>query len=595
MENFPLKRCFLLVFAAVPVVFGQTVVQSPAVETFPSVGVPKADFDRLVHGAVVYSNVKVVSVDPVRLGIVHDAGAAGVPLAELSPEIQARYSYDPQLAKEFLLTKQAAEEKARQSAKVPAAPIATPAGEALGVDENGDQLTAEQAATTERQSGPTSKADVSHSYEKLLCRNGRVYENVIVTKSHRNFVLSPQKAGRAKGEVLEFYDAPSKLLLDFEMFNELFGRAVVANNRTSLYEYSGDGAQGGIAYQDVAKNPSAGTSFVSVPEGYLLANMNWISLPMPAVELVLPVSGRLFAVASAGSLVGLSPSAWWNKSAGHQNADLALPVRLERKKPGKNAVLYSPFNTDTPLLGNTTGEMERVWVDRQTGKSGPLALVETGNGLFFGYYREHAALGQSRLTWIDAIREDSGVFSLHKISSHRIEPGESFIKLFDASAKRVLGAEFKEIGQLKLAGQHFLALLQRGVEAAVQDRLLPKGDGVQFPDFGLESSTSPTLDIVTITDAVDAKLKDVLPHAYIFDVESKQRVIEVHKENSGGRTTFRESRPQRRKQNEVVEIPPDLDGGLRLTDGQRVYELKPSLGGTELIVWETKRNQLKRF
>ena len=167
--------------------------------------------------------------------------------------------------------------------------------------------------------------------------------------------------------------------------------------------------------------------------------------------------------------------------------------------------------------------------------------------------------------------------------------------MFDASARKVLGAEFKELGQLKLSGKHFRALLQRGVEAAVQDRVLPKGDGVQFPEGGVESSTSPALDIVTVTDQVDAKLKDVLPHAYVFDIESKQRVIEIRKENVGGRTSFKESAPQRRKQNNVAEIPPDLDGGLRLTDGQRIYELKPALGGTELTVWETERNKLKRF
>lgn len=585
MENFPLKRCFFLVFAAVPVVFGQTVVQSPAVETFPSVGAPKADFDRLVHGAVVYSNVKVVSVDPVRLGIVHDAGAAGVPLAELSPEIQARYSYDPQLAKEFLLTKQAAEEKARQSAKVPAAPTATPAGEALGVDENGDQLTAEQAATTERQSGPTSKADVSHSYEKLLCRNGRVYENVIVTKSHRNFVLSPQKAGRAKGEVLEFYDAPSKLLLDFEEFDELFRRMVVADKRTPLYELSSEGVEGGRAFLELAKNPRPGSSFVSVPEGYLLAHMNWFSLPMPAVELVIPVSGRAFAVANAGNLIApKSISDWWNKNAGYKGANLPVPQHLAKTETSKNGVLYSPFNPDVPILGNTTGEMKQVWVESRKGNFGALALVETGNGLFFGYYREHAALEDSKYAWSDAIREKSGRFHLTKVNSRSIKLGERFLQLFDATARRILGAEFKEVGQLKLGGQHFLTLLQRGLEAAVQDRLLPKGDGVEFPESGVDSTSSPTLDKVVITDEVNVKLKDVLPNAYIFDVESKQRVIEIRKETVGGRITNHESRPVRRKQTEVVEVPPDLDGGLRLTDGECIYELRHFFGGTEMVV-----------
>jgi hypothetical protein len=169
------------------------------------------------------------------------------------------------------------------------------------------------------------------------------------------------------------------------------------------------------------------------------------------------------------------------------------------------------------------------------------------------------------------------------------------IKLFDASSPKVLGADFKEFGQLKLGGEHFRAILERGIEAAVQDRIMPKGDGVSFPDAGVESAFSSALDIVVITDQVEAKLKDALPHAYIFNVESRQRVIELRKDNSQGRTKIRESRPQRRIQSEVVEIPPDLDGGLRFTDGKRVYELVPVLGGTDLIIWEAEQNKLRRF
>ena len=108
-------------------------------------------------------------------------------------------------------------------------------------------------------------------------------------------------------------------------------------------------------------------------------------------------------------------------------------------------------------------------------------------------------------------------------------------------------------------------------------------------------ASTAALDKVIITDQIEARLKDVVPHAYIFDLETKQRVIEVRKVNSGWRQEMQESRPQRRKKNDVVEVSPDLDGCLRLTDGKRVYELKPFLGGTELLIWEAERNSLKRF
>ena len=222
-------------------------------------------------------------------------------------------------------------------------------------------------------------------------------------------------------------------------------------------------------------------------------------------------------------------------------------------------------------------------------------LVETGNGLFYGYYDEHAALAESDLTWIDATRDKSARFTLVKKKSTKLKSGDGLFKLFDASTHRVLGADFKELSQLKISSRHFRAMLERGVEGATQDRIIPTGDGVIFPDLGVETASTAALDKVIITDQIEARLKDVVPHAYIFDLETKQRVIEVRKVNSGWGQEMQESRPQRRKKNDVVEVSPDLDGCLRLTDGKRVYELKPFLGGTELLIWEAERNSLKRF
>jgi hypothetical protein len=567
----------------------ETKIAEPVVQSFDP---ETMDFETLDHRGTIYRNVTVLANTPAELEIMHQSGGATLPLAEMTPEIQARYGYDPRKAEAFLQSLRT--DPAPPAAFASISPQPGPERNAEKPEDANasppDALAAAREVVVEQDPADSGR----RSYDKILCRDGRLLENVVVAKDGRGLRVWPRDNTSGRGERLELHDAPSQILVDFEEFDELFRRAVVANGRTQLYELSRDSLEGGKSFQELAKNPPPGTGFVSVPEGYLLANMNWISLPAPAVELVLPLGRRAFAVADASNLVGLPPSEWWNKHAGHGSAALPVPSRLTKKDPSKNGVLYSPFNPETPLLGNTTGEMKRLWVAHQKDNHGALALVETGNGLFFGYYHEHAALEASELTWSDAIREKSGRFSLTKVSVEKIKPGESFLRLFDASARKVLGADFKEVGQLKLGGQHFQALLQRGVEAAVQDRVLPQGDGVWFPESGIESVSSAALDKVVVTDQVDAKLKDVLPHAYIFDVEAKQRVIEIRKENSGGRTTLQESRPQRRRQNEVVEVPPDLDGGLRLTDGQRVYELKPALGGTELVVWEAERNKLKR-
>jgi hypothetical protein len=550
------------------------------------------DFEILEHRGTVYRNVTVIANTPAELEIMHDTGGATLPLGEVSTEVQARYQYDPAKAAAFLRSRP--QDVASPHAGPSFSPKPNPEISVSRPDDQSVTLGDPDDSAVESAPAPESLKEGERTYERILSRNGKIFENVIVAKSGRGFDVRLRDNPKSRAEKLEMNDAPSRLLLDFEEFDELFRRAVVSNGRTQLNELSRDDLESGATFEDLAKNPSPGAGFVSVPEGYLFANMNWISLPAAAVELVIPFGERTFVVANASNLVGLTPSEWWNKHAGHGSTALPVPSRLTKKEPSTTGVLYSPFNPETPLLGNAAGEMRQLWVSQHKDKYGALALIETGNGLFFGYYHEHAALEASKLTWSDAVRDQSGRFFLNKVSTERIKPGDSFLRLFDASARKVLGAEFKEVGQLKLSGKHYQALLHRGVEAAVQDRLLPRGDGVNFPESGFESTFSPAVDKVVITDQVDAKLKDVLPHVYVFEVESKQRVIEVRKENSGGRTTFQESKPQRRTQSEIVEVSLDLDGGLRLTDGKRVYELKPSLGGTDLVVWEVERNRLKR-
>lgn len=607
-------------------------------------------FRRVTHNDVVYTNVTVIKNDPVELKILHASGVAVLPLREMHPSIQKRYGYDAEKAHALEQARHAARQIAstnsmprphedvrggqkssfitnatsnelRKSpqevesvsdgvnkedvvdgaAKAKAIDMAENPASVQGIKDLDEQQVVREVEISDGSEMTEQKAmgrpgePVSRFYPRIHSRDGRVFENVEVRADHMEFIIR-KKADTGKAEErLSFWDAPSSLLLDFEKFQSLFSRMLVAKDRTQLYELNRDGIDGGKPFDELAKDPPVGRGFVSVPEGYVFANMNWLSLPQPAVEFVRGIGGRSFALGDAGKLVGLSGSEWWNKYAGHKAPRLNVPVALVKKEPSKLGVLYSIFNPEAPILGNTAGEILNLWVDEKANQNGLLALVETGNGLFLGYYQEHAALEESELTWEDAVSDKTNRFQLRKVRSEKVRLGEVLLKLFDASARRILGAEFKEVGQLKLSARHYRAILERGVEAAVQDRLLPKGDGVQFPESGIETTISPSFERVIITDQILAKLKDVLPHAYVFDVESRKRVIEVRKRELGGRVSLQESNPKRQKQTEVIDVSPDLDGGLRLTDGKVIYELKPVLGGTELVVWEAEPNKLKRF
>jgi hypothetical protein len=346
------------------------VVQEPKATPTPQVPIPPfqpgtMDFETLGHQGDVYRNVTVIASTPVELEIMHHSGGATLPLAEMAPEIQTKYGYDPLKADAFVQSVHAEVPPPSALAAVLDQPVQDrpqKEPENVGLEPSNSWAAPWQS--------PSSPDDQERSYGRILCRDGRVLRDVVITKEGREFNCRPRGDSLTHGETLELRDAPSHLLLDFEEFEELLQRLVVVNSRTALYEFNSDGIGGGKEFWEMAKDPITGGEFVSVPEGYVLAHMNWMSLPQSALEFVLPLSGRSFSVANVGNLVGTELSKWWNKYANHRQT-LPTPWHLQRTEPSKNAVLYSPFNPEMPILGNTAGEIQRLW--SHPGQQGTLA------------------------------------------------------------------------------------------------------------------------------------------------------------------------------------------------------------------------------
>ena len=565
---------------------------------------PNVDFEILSAQGVTYRKVRVLQTNAAEVKIGHEDGGAVLKLESLNPELQQHFGYNAEAAKEFLKKRKAEVSSVKNKdldanfKQIDSVDNKTDSEPSFEPSVSAVLPTKQENSVLER--SKAIKSEGGKFYDELLTRDGRVLKKIIVVdnKGRRSFkILSGDGADRLL-EDLQYWDAPSHLLCDFELFDELFNRALVVRSRAQLYELQGADHVEGKSFQDLAQNAFPGASFVSVPEGFLLSGMNWIRLPVSAVECPRPLAGRRFVATDAGKLVGFSPASdWWNKYVGHTYGELRVPDRLKAQEPSKLGVLYSPFDPQVPILGNTTGEMKRLWTESgPEGGEKQLAVVETGNGYFFGYYKVHSALSDAEITWADALKDKNGRFELvAKNPPKRLSVGDRLLTLFDASARSILGADFKELGQLKLGPQHINSILLRGIEASVQDRLLPQGDGVRFPQDAVDTVSSPALDKVVIVDQISAKLKDMLPHAYIFSVEIKERVIEIRKRNNAGRVKFEESAPLRRTRTEIVEIPPDLDGGLRLTDGKVVYELRPGFSGAELVVWDARPNGLKKL
>ena len=69
----------------------------------------------IIVDGITYSNVTWRTVTPATASITHRTGAASIPLWKLPPELQTRFGYDPQKAREYLVAQRNAE-IARQAA-----------------------------------------------------------------------------------------------------------------------------------------------------------------------------------------------------------------------------------------------------------------------------------------------------------------------------------------------------------------------------------------------------------------------------------------------------------------------------------------------
>ena len=133
--------------------------------------------------------------------------------------------------------------------------------------------------------------------------------------------------------------------------------------------------------------------------------------------------------------------------------------------------------------------------------------------------------------------------------------------------------------------------------ALLAELMIPaEGDGIESPPKSeIETESGRGIIIERITDESSVMNDTWNPSAFRFQVMTKQRVRETETKTVGGRSSTESKHWKNQKQVQPVEISPDLDGGIRFTNGQKIIELVPDkFGKLTLVEWTVEQNKLKK-
>jgi len=555
----------------------------------------------------------VTKVYPDGLMVSSEDGLRKIPFSSLSEEEKTRFGYDSEKEQKYLLQKRKAyEEEGKRQQEVQPRQVESPDAKRSAEAATAATLKAgTAAAATKNQKGVSSlpsdalppppgwKIESAVFAPRMVTRDGHSFNNIWIREAQPGSVDAHLENGQSIS--MRGAEIPASILTKIMSPVELicnFG--LVANTYSDLRSWDeGNLNEKGASYRQLAKDPLPGSVFARVRPGFIVLHMSWrTGGEFAGSEILKPFGGKRFSAVKAYDFTSVEKeSSWWNDKGVRvlTGTKLPEPSLFQEKSPESNWTLHDPFDGSVPILSNRRSEMKKAWV-APSHKKLPFAIVETEGGYFLGYLSTADPLAQSDLTWEAAIRKNGTNWKLQKGNVKRLEGKNKILSLFDSNSSKDFANPLATLDQARVLGSHLARLLEGGMTALMAELSTPDGDGIESPPTAtVEAETGPGFSIERVTDEISVMTDTWNPSTFRFQVVARQRVRESEiKVVSGSATII--SKPWRHKDRiQPVEIPPDLDGGIRFTNGKKLIELIPDrFGKLTLIEWLLEENRLKK-
>lgn|GEM_PF-3248558 len=264
-----------------------------------------------------------------------------------------------------------------------------------------------------------------------------------------------------------------------------------------------------------------------------------------------------------------------------------------------NAELLDPFEGKEIILSNAQGSILEVYRSDYRDRNGTLGIAKTSAGYFLGYLREKSALGPSRYSWEQIRTEKKWRFFLRNGQKKSLRKGTRVFRLASFNKAQRQAVVSTDPARIQIKPIHYERLLQIGLERLHAELKAPTDAGFEEEVKADESDTSTQSGyyryVEVVPEFIMVNFLDWSEQATTLEVafKKKERVIETW---INGRTILRtQTSPWKNitiKDTKTLEN--DLDGTIRLTDGEAIYEISRRGFNPELQTYTVEENPFYR-
>lgn len=445
---------------------------------------------------------------------------------------------------------------------------------------------------------PTPRPDLIRKgpwqYAQLPLNYGKVLHDVTIVGFDEHSIYIEGDSEKS----VSLTHLPPEVLADlgdmpYKMLEGFLSKGLVAKERSQVFQ--------------AIRNPNADKPFADatggkllgyVGPGYIVLSNRYRNYDGAVVGLPKPLGGASEAfilVQDFAHLGNARDRKWWHEYDPRPLPELTVewPLIFRPCLLDADSVLLDPFEGKYTLFGNEHKIMKRAW-RISLPSSEKYAFVETMHGYYFGILSTKSDLIEAGMTWTQLVAHQSMPFVLNKTNQKPLKAGQSIIKISDNDGSTQAAITSFHPEHAQILSTHYRRLIEQGMPGLVMLLQVPQDDGVE-----LVNSRSEPLDFSrqkeTFLNRVSLEYVSETDSTVVMKFVVQQRERTVDREKEGTRVVVKEGPWRDSKKEAILELNKDPDGGVRLTDGVRIYEIQPSrVTDPQLITYDVLANSLSK-
>lgn len=431
-------------------------------------------------------------------------------------------------------------------------------------------------------------------YAKLPIKNREPLRDVTITKIGETIFCYTEAKSPEEERFGSLSELPDGVAEDLGMplvptLRAMLSQGLVTRSRSPLFEVvERDTAAGGLA--DIV----GGRLLANVGPGFLAPITDLRRFDGRVITLPKPIAGvsRAYILDRDFAILGSRKfREWWQGESGMPFPEFSNRAEFALAICDENTVLLDGYTGRFTLFGNEHGLMKRAWKIISLGAPTPYAVVETLSGYYFGILAQRQDLAEASMTWPQLVGSKSTPYALKKITDRPLRPGQPILRLADASR----APAFTSPAGARVYPGHYRTLTEKGMPGLLVILQTPQSDGTETAsssDSTESYRSQKQVEIQKVSLEYVSETSSTMLLKLVTD--QRERLVE-RKDDAKGLTLVDEDTWKNRSTSKVHELEKDPDGGVRFTDGERIYDIqRPRIGDAILTVYEVTQDALIR-